>query len=82
MDGSGNVFVADTWQHRIEKFDNNGNYLAQFGNTQASQRRRHRGRRQRQRLRRGLLQQPIEKFDNNGNYLGQFGSGRQARPVG
>jgi DNA-binding beta-propeller fold protein YncE len=31
VDGSGNVFIADTYNNRIQKFDNNGNYLAQFG---------------------------------------------------
>jgi sugar lactone lactonase YvrE len=31
VDSDGNVFVADTYNHRIQEFDNNGNYLAQFG---------------------------------------------------
>jgi DNA-binding beta-propeller fold protein YncE len=30
-DASGNILVADTSDHRIIKFDPNGNYLAQWG---------------------------------------------------
>ena len=31
VDASGNVFVPDTINNRVQKFDNYGNYLAQFG---------------------------------------------------
>ncbi len=31
VDASGNVYVADRGNNRIEKFDTNGNYLAQWG---------------------------------------------------
>ncbi|MDQ6693517.1 MAG: TIGR03663 family protein, partial [Chloroflexota bacterium] len=31
VDKSGNVYVADTWNHRIEKFDSNGKFLAKWG---------------------------------------------------
>lgn len=30
-DASGNLFVADPGNHRMEKFDTNGGYLSQFG---------------------------------------------------
>lgn len=30
-DKDGNVYVADTWNHRIQKFDNNGKFLAKWG---------------------------------------------------
>lgn len=31
VDGQGNVYVADTWNHRIQKFDGQGNFLLQWG---------------------------------------------------
>jgi uncharacterized protein (TIGR03663 family) len=31
LDGDGNVLVADTWNHRIQKFDPNGKFLLQWG---------------------------------------------------
>ena len=31
MDSSGNIYVADTANYRIQKFDSSGNYLSQFG---------------------------------------------------
>jgi len=31
VDKAGNVFVADTWNHRIQKFDSNGNFLLTWG---------------------------------------------------
>ncbi len=30
-DASGNVYVADTWNHRIEKYDSSGNFLFNWG---------------------------------------------------
>ncbi len=30
-DNDGNILVADTWNHRIQKFDSNGNFLIQWG---------------------------------------------------
>ena len=36
LDSSDNVYVADSRNHRVQVFDNNGNYLAQFGNTGAA----------------------------------------------
>jgi predicted membrane-bound mannosyltransferase/sugar lactone lactonase YvrE len=35
-DGDGNVYVSDTWNHRIQKFDSQGNFITmwgQFGST-------------------------------------------------
>jgi len=31
LDAQGNVYVADTWNHRIQKFDANGKFLLQWG---------------------------------------------------
>jgi DNA-binding beta-propeller fold protein YncE len=31
VDSQGNVYVADTWNHRIQKFDANGKFLLQWG---------------------------------------------------
>ena len=31
VDGEGNVFIADTWNHRVQKFDRQGNFLLSFG---------------------------------------------------
>ncbi len=33
IDSSGNILVADTKNHRIQKFDSSGNYLTQFGSS-------------------------------------------------
>ncbi|MEQ8171588.1 MAG: hypothetical protein ABRQ38_22050 [Candidatus Eremiobacterota bacterium] len=33
LDGSGHVYVADTWNHRIAQYDITGNYLSSFGIT-------------------------------------------------
>ncbi len=31
VDAAGNVYVADTWNHRIQKFDSNGNFVLAWG---------------------------------------------------
>ncbi|MFL5731561.1 MAG: DUF2298 domain-containing protein, partial [Chloroflexia bacterium] len=31
VDSAGNVYVADTWNHRVQKFDSSGKFLAQWG---------------------------------------------------
>ena len=31
VDGNGDVYVADTWNHRIQKFTADGTYLTQWG---------------------------------------------------
>ena len=31
IDSDGDIYVADQHNHRIQKFDSNGTYLAQFG---------------------------------------------------
>ena len=32
-DGAGNVYIADTWNDRVEKFDPSGRFLAKWGGT-------------------------------------------------
>ena len=44
-DSSGNVYVVDTDNDRVEKFDSNGNFLSTFGSTGAAA---------------GQLQQPVD----------------------
>jgi len=31
VDSAGNIYVADTWNHRIQKFDKDGNYVTAWG---------------------------------------------------
>ena len=31
VDASGNVYVADTWNHRVQKFDKDGNFVTRWG---------------------------------------------------
>lgn len=31
VDGDGNVYVADTWNHRVQKFDQDGNFVTMWG---------------------------------------------------
>jgi YYY domain-containing protein len=31
VDAAGNIYVADTWNHRIQKFDKDGNYVTAWG---------------------------------------------------
>jgi len=79
VDGSGNVYVADTTNRRIQKFDASGNFLTKWGTQGTGD---------------GQFGYPagievdasgnvyvadqtnhrIQKFDANGNYLMQFGS--------
>jgi DNA-binding beta-propeller fold protein YncE len=35
-DSSGNVYVADTWNHRIQKFDPSGGFITKWGSSGAS----------------------------------------------
>ena len=84
VDGAGNVFVADTDNHRVQKFDSAGNCLVQWGIPG---------------LEDGEFSSPfgvavdsagnvfvadagnsrIQKFDSSGNYLAQWGSGDRTR---
>jgi YVTN family beta-propeller protein len=79
VDSSGNVYVVDTGNRRIEKFDSNGNYLTKWGSYGSGD---------------GQFWSPtgiavdssgnvyvadinnyrIQKFDSNGSYLTQWGS--------
>src|SRR5262249_52614527 len=76
---SGNVYVADLYNHRIQKFDSNGNFLAKWGTFGSGD---------------GEFYYPydvatdpsgnvyvvdannhrIQKFDQNGNFLTKWGS--------
>ena len=80
VDGSGNVFVADSGNHRVQKFDNGGNFLMTWGSEGSGP---------------GQFEAPsgvatdgdghvfvadtnnerIEKFDQNGTFLTAWGSG-------
>ncbi len=79
VDSSGNVYVADTENHRIQKFDSDGGYLSSWGSEGSGD---------------GEFSNPqgiavdssdnvyiadtsnnrIQKFDSNGNFLIQWGS--------
>lgn len=79
VDSSGNIYITDGGNHRIQKFDSNGAYLSQFGSGGIGN---------------GQVISPhgiaidsngdiyiadrgndrIQKFDSNGTYLSQFGS--------
>jgi DNA-binding beta-propeller fold protein YncE len=79
MDSSDNIYVADSDNNRVEKFDRNGNYLTQWGSLGSDN---------------GQLWNPVsvavdssnnvyvtdggnkrvEKFTSNGTYLTQWGS--------
>ena len=83
VDSFGNVYVADTSNERIQKFDNNGTYITQWGGGGAGD---------------GLFYSPhgvavdssgnvyvadtsnerIQKFDSNGTYITQWGGGGAA----
>ena len=79
VDGSGNVYVADSNNNRIQKFDSNGAYVAQWGSLGSGD---------------GQLNQPsgvavdgagnvyvadtnnnrIQKFDSTGKYVAKWGA--------
>jgi sugar lactone lactonase YvrE len=88
VDGSGNVYVADTYNNRIQKFSSSGVYLTQWGRPGQGD---------------GLFNQPygvavdgsgnvyvadtvnhrIQKFDSIGRYIAQWGtSGTTGREPG
>ena len=79
VDSSGNIYVADSNNHRVQKFDSSGTYLSQFGSFGTGDGQFN--------LAYGLdidslgniyvtdaLNNRIQKFDSNGTYLSQFGS--------
>ncbi|MEK7745719.1 MAG: 6-bladed beta-propeller, partial [Elusimicrobiota bacterium] len=79
MDSSGSVFVVDQKNHRVQKFDNSGNFLAKWGSFGSGD---------------GQMNQPysvavdasgnvyvadffnsrIQKFDSAGNFLAKWGT--------
>ena len=79
IDSQGNIYMTDTDNHRIQKFDSNGNFLLQWGS---------------QGIENGQFNSPqgiaidfndniyiadtlnhrIQKFDKNGNFLSAWGS--------
>ena len=79
IDSSDNIYVTDTQNNRIQKFDSSGNYLSQFGTPGSGN---------------GQFKTPIgivldssgnifvvdsenqriQKFDSSGNYVSQFGT--------
>jgi len=92
VDSSGNIYVADPGNNRIQKFDSNGVYISQFGSYGSGD---------------GQLNNPkdiaidssgniyvadnnnhrIQKFDSNGKYITQWGSwvigdGKDFKPDG
>jgi uncharacterized protein (TIGR03663 family) len=93
VDGAGNVFVADTWNHRVQKFDREGKFLLEWGTAgQASE--------GKDRLwgPRGIAVSPdggvyltdtgnkrVLAFSQDGKFLAEFGTqgeGRLDEPVG
>ncbi len=78
-DAVGNVYVADVFNRRIQKFDSTGTYLTQWGclgtgDGQFDDPHRRRHGRRRQRLRRGLRQPPDPEVRlRTGTYLTQWG---------
>ena len=86
VDGEGNVYVVDSNNHRIQKFDSNGKFLAQWGSEGTGP---------------GQFKEPwgiavdaegnvyvadtwnhrIQKFDSEGNFLLQWGSFRDTGGV-
>ena len=86
IDPYGNIYVTDDGMNRVQKFDNNGNYVSQFGTYGTSS---------------GELAGPtgikikggfiyvvdggnsrVQKFDMSGNYISQFGLPRDEMNVG
>ncbi len=79
IDGVGNIYISDTGNHRIQKFDSSGVFISQFGTLGTGN---------------GQFDNPqsialdslgnlyvadganhrIQKFDSSGNYLSQFGT--------
>ncbi|MBT3761919.1 MAG: 6-bladed beta-propeller, partial [Candidatus Nitrosopelagicus sp.] len=79
IDSSGNIYVTDSYNHRIQKFDSSGNFISKFGSQGSGN---------------GQFQTPIsitidysdniyvadhsnhriQKFDSSGNFISKFGS--------
>lgn len=76
---SGNVYVADTWNHRVQKFDSDGNFLLKWGTKGYGDGQFH--------YPRGIAvdglgnvyvvdagNYRIQKFDSEGNFLAKWGT--------
>ncbi|KJU81573.1 cell surface protein [Candidatus Magnetobacterium bavaricum] len=79
VDSSGNVYVADSHNHRIQKFDSNGNFITKWGSDGGGDGQFH--------FPYGLAidssnniyvgdtyNYRIQKFDSNGNFITKWGS--------
>ena len=87
VDSLGNILVADTFNHRVQKFDRDGNFLSQWGKPGVSdqpgtgQDTVFFGPRDIKIDRNGYLlvtdtgNKRVQVFDSEGNYLNQFGKG-------
>jgi len=87
IDSSGNIYIADNWNHRIQKLDANGKIITAWGSEGTGN---------------GQFRYPrsmaidssgnvfvtdtanhrIQKFDSNGNFISTFGSGQLDGPAG
>lgn len=87
-DAQGNLYVADTWNHRVQKFDTQGNFLLQWGRDGLSSGPPNAGEQPMFWGPRAVAVGPdgrvyvvdtgnkrVQIFDTNGVYQGEFGTG-------
>lgn len=93
VDPDGNVFVADTWNHRVQKFSANGEFISTIGPSAQDDEQIFWGPRALAFDREGRLfiadtgNHRIAIYDNSGEFLGDFGEqgydfGQLREPVG